>query len=112
MVALITGASGFIGSQLALRLANEGTRVVGLYRSNRHPELEKHPNIELFKAEITQPETLEAAIQQATVVYHTAALATNWAKDPTTFDRINVEGTRNVLDLAVKHGTRMAAATP
>lgn len=111
MVALITGASGFIGSQLALRLANDGTRVLALYRSNRHPDLENHPNIELFKGDITRPETLEAPMQKATVVFHTAALATNWAKDPSTFDLINIEGTRNVLNAAQKHGIKRVVYT-
>ena len=111
MVALITGASGFIGSQLALRLANQGIKVVGLYRSNLLPELEQHPNVTLYKGDITQPDTLVAPMKEATVVYHTAALATNWAKDPSLFDRINVEGTRNVLEAAQQHGIQRVVYT-
>lgn len=111
MVAFVTGASGFIGSQLALKLANQGHQVVGLYRSNKLPELDAHPNISLFKGDITAPDTLQAPMQQADVVFHTAALATNWAKDPSQFDRINVQGTKNVLEAALANNVKRVVYT-
>ena len=44
----ITGATGFVGNKLALRLAEEGNQVHALVRSPKKAELLEHPNIRTF----------------------------------------------------------------
>ncbi len=46
---LVTGATGFVGKQLALRLAVSGQTVHAMYRSEAKIGELKHPNIKLFK---------------------------------------------------------------
>jgi len=98
----ITGATGYIGNNLALRLANEGNTIHALCRdATRHLFLQ-HPNIHIFEGDILNPALVEKAMTGCEQVYHLAAFARVWAKDPGTYYSINVEGTRVILDAAKK----------
>lgn len=54
MKILITGASGYVGSKLALTLAGMGKEVHALVRSALAKEVLHHPNITTFKGDILQ----------------------------------------------------------
>ncbi|OOQ58710.1 NAD-dependent epimerase/dehydratase family protein [Mucilaginibacter pedocola] len=97
---LVTGATGFIGRQLCLALAEQGNRVKALCRNTGHPLLIKHPNITPVQGDILYPASLKKAMQGVTEVYHTAALAKMWCRNPDDFYETNVTGTRNVLQAA------------
>jgi farnesol dehydrogenase len=98
---LVTGAGGFIGSRLTLKLAESGIKVRALYHSKINSNL-KHENIEFVKADILGKSSLENAIVGCSKIFHVAALANNWAKNPKQFYDVNVTGTQNVLDTAKK----------
>ena len=101
----ITGATGFIGQQLAFRLADEGNQVIAFIRSlSRTDELE-HQNIDLIEGDLFNLKALNLGMKDADEVYHLAAFAKVWAKDDS-FYRINVEGTANVLESARAAGVR------
>ena len=70
---LITGATGFIGTNLALKLANQDHTVHALYRSKEKAKRIEHKNIKLFKGDITDVESLKIAMQGCEQVYHIAA---------------------------------------
>ncbi len=103
MKVFITGATGYVGQRLAMRLAEEGTVVHVLVRSTSARQVLNHPNIRVFTGDIRHPESLSAAMQGCRSVFHIAALVRWSHKDPTEFHRVNVEGTRNVLDAARNH---------
>ena len=65
----VSGATGFIGSQLALHLAQEGHIVHALFRSSQKAEILKHKNIRLFKGNICDKSSLEAAMLSCEEAY-------------------------------------------
>ncbi len=106
MKVFITGASGYIGHQLALAAAERGYAVAALVRSLRSPLLPHHPNIQFFQGDITNADSIKNAIAGCEAVFHAAALTQFWHRNRSLFTQINVEGTRNVLEAAVKHGVK------
>ena len=111
MAILITGSTGYIGSLLTMKLADQGEDVRILVRKDPELTAFNRPNIKIFKGDITDPASLEAAMQGVDKVYHMAAYARLWAKDPDTFQKINVEGTRNVMEAAWNAGVRKIVYT-
>jgi len=99
---LVTGASGFVGSFLTETLVRRGADVHCLLRpssSTRHlyTILDQ---IEIHRADLTEPEALRAAVDTACpdTVFHLAATgATNVHVSPTLATRVNIEGTLNLL---------------
>ncbi|MEX0598165.1 MAG: NAD-dependent epimerase/dehydratase family protein, partial [Candidatus Paceibacterota bacterium] len=61
MKIFISGATGFIGSRLAIRLADEGNIIHALFRSETKTVNIKHPNIILFKGDILDLQSLDIA---------------------------------------------------
>ncbi|MES1216958.1 MAG: NAD-dependent epimerase/dehydratase family protein [Bacteroidota bacterium] len=103
MKILVTGASGYVGNNLAHALADMGNEVHALVRSASAKELLQHKNITIFKGDILEKESLLVAMKGCRQVYHTAAMVGVWAKDPSVYYSVNVEGTRNVLDAALQN---------
>ncbi|MEZ2335923.1 NAD-dependent epimerase/dehydratase family protein [Mucilaginibacter sp. RCC_168] len=100
MKVLVTGATGFIGQQLTQALANTGHEVKALCRNTDHPYLIRHPNIEPVLGNILYKQTLARAMEGCEQVYHTAAMAKMWCRNPDDYHETNVTGTRNVLQTA------------
>ncbi len=104
MKIFVTGATGFIGLHLCNQLAKNGHTVHALYRSKEKAKALEHSNIRLFKGDILDTESLQKAMQGCTQVYHVAAYANLWAKDPKWFYDLNVKGALNVFGVAKKTG--------
>ncbi len=90
----VTGASGFIGGQIARRLAAGGHHVVA-YGRRRDPGLPDHPDLEYRKWDITR--ALSGEPPGVDAVVHCAGSVTEWGSD-VEFDAANVTGTRHVLE--------------
>ena len=99
----ITGSTGYVGNNLAKKLASEGNTIHALCR-NTNTDVLQHPNIKIFKGDITDVPSMREAMQGCEQVYHLAAYARVWAKDPSTFYKLNVESTKNVFDVAREKG--------
>lgn len=106
MKILITGATGYIGYKLAMEAARRNYTVHVLVRDLQSPLLPVHPNIQAFKGDITDKESVIAAIKGCDKVMHAAAIAKLSAKDNSIFYSVNVEGTRNILDAALAAGVK------
>ncbi|MES2111238.1 MAG: NAD-dependent epimerase/dehydratase family protein [Bacteroidota bacterium] len=105
MKIFITGVTGYIGQKLALQLADDGHTIHALVRDERKGKsLLDHPNIRLFTGDILDPGSLLNALTGCEQVYHLAALASVWHKDPQSFHSINVNGLKNVLDACLQLG--------
>lgn len=99
---MVTGASGFIGRKLSLSLAEMGYHVIALCRNIKHPYLIPHKNIEFVQGDVLDLPSLERAMTDCYQVYHTAAMAKMWCRNEQDFYDVNVLGTRNVLECALK----------
>lgn len=104
MKVLITGATGYVGHNLALTLAQNGNEVHVLVRNSRSAFIPQHPLIKAFAGDITKKETIFPAINNCEEVFHVAAMVQFCSSKPTNFYDINVEGTRNMLEAALHSG--------
>ncbi|SHG50619.1 farnesol dehydrogenase [Flavobacterium fluvii] len=104
MKILITGATGYVGHRLALTLAERNNEVHILVRNPDSHNIPQHKNIKIFAGDITDKQSMTPAIKECKQVYHTAALVKAFDKDATLFYKVNVEGTRNLLESALETG--------
>jgi dihydroflavonol-4-reductase/farnesol dehydrogenase len=111
MKVLVTGATGFIGRQLTLALATAGYDVKALCRNTDHPYLIKHKNIEPVLGNILYKQSLARAMQGCSQVYHTAAIAKMWCRNPDDYHETNVNGTHIVLETAGLTGVKKVVYT-
>ena len=93
----VTGSTGFIGSVLIAKLFERGFSVRALKRS---VSTETQPNLEYITGDITDKESLRIGTKGCSYVFHLAAYAKNWAADPKTYTKVNIEGTENVFAVA------------
>lgn len=94
---LVTGASGFVGWHVARLLNERGFSVRAMTRGiNPVPELD----VEVVKADLTDPSSLQRAVAGCSAVFHVAADYRLWAKDPRELYASNVDGTRALFEAA------------
>jgi len=106
MNVFVTGASGYIGRQLTRHLLNSGYQVHAFMRALPDQPLPAHPALSLHVGDLSSIEQLAEAMRGCQMVFHLAAFAKPWAKDLTTYHRVNVEGTRNVMQAALNAGVQ------
>ncbi len=100
MKAFITGATGFIGGNLARLLVADGHQVRALIRPDSdHRNLNGLP-LEIVTGGLDHPQLLAEQIADCEVVFHVAALYSLWEKDRAAIYQANVVGTENVLSAA------------
>lgn len=105
MKILITGITGFVGSHLAARLAEQGHHVYGLVRKpDARGHLAVNTRVEFVQGDITKPETLTAAMRGMDAVVHLVAIP--YERGSATYDAINAQGTRNVVQAAEATGVK------
>ena len=93
----LTGISGFLGSQVALKLSKQGHHVIGLIRGDESPSLLKGHSIEYCKGNILNPESYDSALKECDVVVHTAAITSFGMKRTQDYYETNTEGTKILL---------------
>jgi len=105
MKTLVTGANGFIGSNLCEKLAAAGHQVRALIlRGTPEWYLDNLP-VEKIYADVTRPETLPPAVQGIDYVFHLAAIAKDWGPWDS-FIKVNSLGTENMARAAAKAGVK------
>jgi dihydroflavonol-4-reductase len=111
MLALVTGATGFVGANLARAVAERGERVRVLRRSTSRLDALEDVPVEYATGDILDPDSLLEATRGCQVVYHVAAVSQYWRIGPESVYRVNVEGTRNVLQAALACGVERVVHT-
>jgi nucleoside-diphosphate-sugar epimerase len=100
----ITGATGFIGGQVARQLRAAGHDVTALVRTQAKAIDLAQLGINLASGDITDKESMRAPMTGADGVFHLAAWYKIGARDKHAAEQINVGGTRNVLELMKELG--------
>jgi dihydroflavonol-4-reductase len=105
---LVTGATGFIGSRLVVKLASTSDEVFVLVRksSDLTSLAEVIDKVHLLYGDITDGASIHAAMQGIDLVYHTAGLTYMGDKKNALLNKINVEGTQNILRAATAAGVK------
>lgn len=106
---LITGATGFLGSELIQQLTATGAYVRALKREGSQIPLLLKDNtlIEWVVADLLDFADLEQAFEGVDQVYHCAAMVSFNPKDKTRLLQVNIEGTSNVVNLCVENNARL-----
>jgi farnesol dehydrogenase len=104
MKIFITGATGYIGQRLVEEILQQGHEVNALVRSIPNDEVFHHSRLKFYIGDLLDKPSLNEAMAGCSQVYHLAAFARPWAKNPRTYFEINVQGTLNVLETARQRG--------
>jgi len=111
MKALVTGATGFVGAAVARALLGGQWQVRVLVRRGSDRRNLKSLDVEVFEGDLTDSSSLERATQGCDGLFHVAADYRLGARDSKELYRVNVEGTRNVLNAAQRSGVRRIVYT-
>jgi UDP-glucose 4-epimerase len=115
----ITGAAGFIGSHLAEALLVRGwqvhaTDVIELQNAENLDAIKRHPSFYYTSADLRDSDAIRAWYRADTdILYHLASIVgvRRYIEDPLDLIDIVVGGTRNLLELASRYGTRVLFAS-
>lgn len=105
----ITGGTGFVGRHVARELVARGHEVVLIARvlDRRDPSIREIPSADFFAADLTSVEELTRAFGACGAVAHCAGINREIGKQ--TYERVHVEGTRNVMEAARRAGVGKVA---
>jgi nucleoside-diphosphate-sugar epimerase len=104
---LVTGATGFVGSVLAARLADEGAHVVGLSREVREPD---DRGIEWIAGDLEDPDAMNRATRDMDGVFHVGGMVGHYGNRGK-YLRANVLGTRELIRACRRNGVRTLVFT-
>lgn len=114
---LITGATGLVGSHLALQLTENGERIRAIYRNltsitatkalfRLYDKESLFEKIDWIQADITDVPSLEIAFANVNSVYHCAALISFDPKDEALLRKTNIEGTANIVNFSIANNVK------
>ncbi len=115
---LITGGAGFIGSNLAEKILNEGNKVtiiddLSTGKLDNINHLLKNPNIQFVNDSILNTKTIDTLIKNSDTIFHLAAAVGVYliVKDPVKVIETNILGTHKVLESASKYNKKVLIAS-
>jgi dihydroflavonol-4-reductase len=111
MATLVTGATGFLGSHIARKLAQRGERVRILLRKTSKTANVEDIDAERVYGDILDIGSVKEALRGCDTLYHTAGLVSSKKKDHKLMEEINIKGTVNVLSMALKAGIKKVVYT-
>ncbi len=115
MNVLVTGASGFIGGNLVQAIAKKKPewRLIAMVRDTSNPCGFDNSGIKCEKrrGDLTDKQSLRAALKGVDLLYHCAAFFTLEMGRASELERINVDGTRNILEAAFDEGVHKTIYT-
>jgi len=105
---LITGGTGFIGIPLVIKLHKLGHELKLLIRENSNTTPFKElKGIDYIIGDVQDINSLEKAVNNVDIIYHLAAYTAIWAKDKSIYYDVNVKGTENIANVALKNNLKL-----
>jgi dihydroflavonol-4-reductase len=102
MLALVTGASGFVGANIVAALNQAGWQARALLRRTSSLAALDGLAYEPALGDVTDPKSLAAAMEGCDAVFHAAGVVADyWSQDASLTYRVNVDGTRHVVEAAL-----------
>ena len=101
---LVTGGTGFIGSNLAEALLEEGCHVRVLRRDTSDLRALGSLEVEHIFGDVRERDSLRRAMKGCDTVFHTAAIVSHWRRERPLMFEVNVGGTRNVVETCLELG--------
>jgi dihydroflavonol-4-reductase len=111
MSVLITGGTGFVGSAVVRALIARGERPRCLVRRDSDRRNLAGLEVDLVEGDLCHEESLQVALAGCSALFHVAADYRIWARRPEDMVRTNVEGTRCLMQAALRHGVRRVVYT-
>lgn len=102
--ALVTGASGFVGSHVVRLLAAGGRPVRAMFRPTSNTRAVEGLDVEIHYGDVLDAESLRAAMDGCGTVFHCVVDPRFWLSDPAPLYRNNVDGLINAMDAAIECG--------
>jgi len=103
---LLTGGTGYLGRWILRALRAKGAPVRLLARDPNACADLAGPGVEVVRGDVTDRASLDAACRGASSVVHAAATVSAWEKDPTVFEKVNVQGLRSCALAAKEAGAQ------
>src|SRR5512147_282437 len=104
MRALVTGATGKVGHAIASALLERGDRVRALVRDPKRAGSVLPAGIEPTRGDVTDGESLAAAVEGCELVFNSMGMPEQWVKDEAIFDQVNAIGSRQLASAAKRAG--------
>jgi len=101
---LVTGATGKVGNAVARRLVERGDEVVALVRDPAAAGKALPAEVKLVQGDVTEAQTIQPAVEGVDGVFNCMGIYEQWLSEPSTFERVNAEGARNVVAEAHRAG--------
>ncbi len=111
MKALVTGATGFVGSHVVRALLKAGHEVRILRRASSSLKLLEGLSVETSLGDITDAASVSKAVQGCDAVFHVAGFISYWKGHHDLQTRINVDGTRHVVEACLAHSVKRLVHT-
>jgi len=108
---LLTGATGFVGSAVARALVRAGFSVRVLVRPGSPRVHLGNLDLEFVEGDLRDAESVARAVEGVRTVFHVAADYRLWARDPGEIFAANVDGTRHVMQAALRAGVERVVYT-
>jgi nucleoside-diphosphate-sugar epimerase len=107
----MTGATGFLGSELARQLRDAGQDVVALVRNPLAAEHLELLGVEMVQGDLDDDTALDQVLAGAHGLFHVAGWYKHGLRERDTLRHVNIDGTRNVLEAAARSGVAKAVYT-
>jgi dihydroflavonol-4-reductase len=108
---LVTGATGHIGNVLVRKLVEKGEKVRALVWRGEDTTPIRGLDVEPVEGDVLDPESLKVAFKGVDKVFHLAGIISIMPGQNSLVQRVNVEGTRNILVAALRAGVERLVYT-